>query len=154
MKKLLLAVILLVLFYGRYQYVDLSKFQSDVKHIEIKGEVVNPGVYEAHLHARISDLLKLAGGVNPEADLSSLNQAKDLGNGAVLVIPEQTIKEKISINTASAEQLEELKGVGPAMSKRIIDYRNAQPFRSREELKNVKGIGDKMYEKIKEQIAL
>ena len=47
-----------------------------------------------------------------------------------------------------------MKGVGPSIAQRIIDYRNQQPFKTLEELKNVKGIGDRMFEKIKGQITL
>lgn len=154
MKKLLLAVILLILFYGRYQYVDLHKFQSDTKHVEVKGEVQKPGVYEVALHARISDVLHKAGGVKPGADTSALNQADDLGNGSVLVIPSKTAIHKISINAATVKELEDLPGVGPAIAKRIAEYRTAKPFKALEELKDVKGIGDKMYEKLKGSISL
>ena len=51
----------------------------------------------------------------------------------------------IDVNAATAEQLEALPRVGPALAKRIIDDRNANgPFGSLEDLQRVKGIGPAM----------
>lgn len=62
--------------------------------------------------------------------------------------------QKISINTATQEQLETLPGIGASKAKTIIEYRTKKPFSSIEELKEIKGIGDALFEKIKEQITL
>ncbi len=61
---------------------------------------------------------------------------------------------KVDINTATASELaENLKGVGEAIAKRIIDYRNKNGgFANIDELKKVKGIGDKIFENIKNNI--
>ncbi|MEA2109612.1 MAG: helix-hairpin-helix domain-containing protein [Pseudomonadota bacterium] len=53
--------------------------------------------------------------------------------------------EKININTATAEQLAELKGIGPVYAKRIVEYRKANdPFKKPEDIMKVKGIGPKI----------
>jgi competence protein ComEA len=54
-----------------------------------------------------------------------------------------TAARKININTASQSELELLPRVGPALAKRIIEYREQHgPFKSAKELDNVKGIGE------------
>ena len=63
--------------------------------------------------------------------------------------------EKVDINHADAQELQKLKGVGPAIAKRIIDYRNAHGrFTKPEDLINVRGIGSKTLEKMRDQIII
>ena len=60
---------------------------------------------------------------------------------------------KISINTATMEELMTLNGIGESKAQEIINYRNTNGnFNSIEEIKNVSGIGDAAYEKIKDYI--
>ena len=62
---------------------------------------------------------------------------------------------KVNINTATAQQLCELDGIGSVMSKRIIDYRQQKgKFKSIEEIKNVSGIGEKTFAKLKDHITV
>ena len=56
----------------------------------------------------------------------------------------------ININTADENDLKTLPRIGPAMAKRIIEFRTVNgPFNSNDDLKKVKGIGKKTFEKIK-----
>lgn len=65
------------------------------------------------------------------------------------------IGEMVNINTADVEGLKKLKGIGPAMAQRIIDYREANgSFQAPEDIMQVKGIGKAKYAKLKEQIAI
>ncbi|HLC16947.1 MAG TPA: helix-hairpin-helix domain-containing protein [Thermodesulfovibrionia bacterium] len=62
---------------------------------------------------------------------------------------------KVNINTATAEELMTIKGIGKVLSGRIIDHRQkVGKFNSVEELKDVKGVGDKLFLKIKDQLTL
>ena len=65
------------------------------------------------------------------------------------------ISEKININTASAEMLAQINGIGDVKAQSIIDYRNKNGgFKTTGEIIRVKGIGEKTYENIKEQITV
>lgn len=61
----------------------------------------------------------------------------------------------ININTATEQELQALPGVGPVKAKEIVDYRKTNGnFKAIEDIKKVKGIGDKMFDKLKSNIAV
>ena len=154
MKKVLIVCCLLLLFYGRYEPVDLTTTQRKTKQIEVKGEVEHPGVYTVDIHADTGEVLKKAGGLKKGADVSGINQTQDLSDHSVLVIGKQQEQKKISINSATEKELQTLTGIGPSMEQRIIAYRSQQPFQTIEDIMKVKGIKEKLFAKIKEQITL
>ena len=89
-----------------------------------------------------------------DADLSAVALTQTLTHEGVLVVPEKREKQRISLNSATLEELDELNGVGMAIAQRIIDYRRIKPFETLEEIMEVKGIGEKMFEQIKDEITL
>lgn len=60
---------------------------------------------------------------------------------------------KVDINRASQQALEKLPNIGPAMAKRIIEYRaTSGGFKKVEELRKVKGIGAKRMSQLAEHV--
>ncbi len=59
------------------------------------------------------------------------------------------VAHRVDINTASAEELATLPGIGDSKAKAIVEYRAADPFHTIEDLKKVKGIGDKTFESLR-----
>jgi competence ComEA-like helix-hairpin-helix protein len=55
----------------------------------------------------------------------------------------------LNLNTATAEQLDLLPGVGPSTAEKIVTYREAHAFRSTKQLLRIKGIGRKTYDRIR-----
>ena len=67
----------------------------------------------------------------------------------------QMASQIVNVNEASAQELELVKGVGPALAERIIEYRTANgKFKSLDQLKEVKGIGEAKLSKMKNKITL
>lgn len=149
----MLVLVTIILNYS-WQPIKVEEYETSVLTAEIKGAVNEPGVYEIQKDTSISDLIEMAGGCSDEADLSSLNMNNQVLHQSVLVIP--VIKdEKVSLNSASLEELMTIKGVGERKAKLIVEYReNNHGFKTIEEIMNIKGIGEKTFEKMKDQLAL
>jgi competence protein ComEA len=138
--------------------------------VHVIGAVNNPGLYELSQNSVAQDAIEAAGGPTALADLSKLNLAGILVDGQQLVIPERVptvgpgtpspeppplTGSHLNINLATAEQLDTLPGIGPAIAQRIIDYRTTNgPFNSIDELLNIEGIGEGTFEELKDLIAV
>ena len=140
--------------------------------VHVSGAVAAPGVYELEEGARVADAVELAGGFLEGAAENALNLARVLNDGEQVVVPtaeEQAAQQsavesaggtaslggKVNINTASAEQLDTLPGVGKSTAQKIIADREANgPFSSPEDLKRVSGIGDKKYAELADLITV
>ena len=137
--------------------------------VYVSGQVENISVVELEdngdLH--LVDAVNKAGGMTDLADADAVNLAEKLTDGQHIHIPTKEIllQEKnfsgtssgdlVNINTADVEQLATLKGIGPAMAQRIIDYREQNgKFKTLDELKNVRGIGQKKFDALKDKITI
>lgn len=130
--------------------------------IEIKGEVIKPGVYQISSDTRLYEMIQIAGGLTKDAETEFLNLAQNLYDGQSIVIPkkqeeqkETSTTSKISINQASAVELTQLTGIGDARANAIIAYRNIHGGFSRlEDIMKVSGISESIFNQIKDDIRL
>ncbi|MGW6580765.1 helix-hairpin-helix domain-containing protein [Streptomyces globisporus] len=139
--------------------------------VDVSGKVHRPGVRRLPAGSRVADALEAAGGVRAGTDVTGLNRARVLVDGeqvAVGLPPGLPVtgtaggtgvgsgsagaaggagpSAPLSLNTATAEQLETLPGVGPVLAQHMIDYRTENNgFRSVDELRQVNGIGDRRF---------
>ena len=144
--------------------------------VHAAGSVVAPGLYRLPTGSRVGDLLDAAGGVAPEGDTNRINLAAPLADGERVYVPrvgelevppiavadEPTIADSpsgatavqpLDLNRATAEQLEELPGVGPSIAGAIVDHRETSgAFRSVDDLLEVRGIGPARLEQLRDLV--
>jgi len=136
--------------------------------VQVVGEVRRPGVFRLRAGDRIQDAVQRAGGATGRADLSGVNLAAKVEDGRQVIVPRRgaaamggaaaagsagggagatgalAAGQQLDLNTATAEQLDQLDGVGPATAQKIVAYRQQHGgFRSVDELDQVPGIGPK-----------
>ena len=113
--------------------------------------------------SRVQDAITAAGGTTAEADLEKVNLADYLHDGDQVHVPVKGQAVELAtpsagvlvhINTATAEQLNALPGVGPTLAADIIAYRDANGmFKSISDLDNVPGIGPSLMEQLQGLLA-
>ena len=152
--------------------------------VDVGGAVAAPGVVRVAAGARVTDAVAAAGGLTAEADTATLNLAAKLEDGQKVYVPTagETMPAAagggsadaggaaggagsagaggatsglVNINTASADELDALPGVGPATAQAIIDERDSNgAFTSAEDIMRVSGIGEKKFAKLKSSICV
>ena len=135
------------------QRVEIERVQPDIT-VSVSGAVRSPGVYTLVWGSLVQDLITAAGGLSADAEASLINPAAPLTAGASVFVPKtqsETGETRISLNSATAGELDRLPGIGPALAQRIIAGR---PFSSPEDLLNVSGIGPATLEKLRPFIKL
>ena len=147
-------------------------------YVDIKGEVLRPGVYEFSCESRIQEVIKKAGGFTEEADETKINLAQKITDQMQIIVPNVHSKQEdgltegnsekgsstntsvsnskqvtININTETLEELQTIKGIGKKKAEAILQYRKEHgAFRTKEDLLQVKGIGKKALEAIESQV--
>ncbi len=156
MKKIIIILILIVCYFQKYEYVDLSEFKSESITVEVKGEVEKPGVYELAYQSTIKDAIDAAQGVKSGANTDTINMNQIVTHNEVIVVDQKNDQVvQVSLNAATLEQLTSIKGIGPSTAQKIIDYRNENGlFKRIEDIMNVKGIKQKLFDKIKDSLRL
>lgn len=142
----------------------LSIVDDNFNTLNINGEVNNAGSYIVQKDATLEELILAAGGVTTNADDRAYNESIIVTPGVSYYIAPLYAKNdichteplvKVNINTASAEELQTLTGIGQVVSQAIYNYRSQNGlFMYIEEIMQVSGVGNSTFEKIKDYIIL
>ena len=145
--------------------------------VDVCGAVANPGVYEMDADSRVFQVIEVAGGFLPEAASASVNQAQPVSDGQQIYVPTQEEVEEgtmpaaiqqtetagdsdtaggvVNINTADADTLKSLSGIGDAKAQAILAYREEYgTFSTIEEIMQVPGIKESTFSAIKDKITV
>jgi competence protein ComEA len=137
--------------------------------VHVAGRVRRPDLVRLAAGSRVLDAVRAAGGTTAGADLDAVNLARKLVDGEQVRIPARGQAAAaappagvpagqpagtLDPNTATAEQLDTLPGVGEVTAGRIVAYRTAHPFTSVDELLEVPGIGQRRFEQLKDLVTV
>lgn len=155
---------------------DAVTGKAETVEIYLSGAVLNPGLYLVDKGSRVGEVLDRIGCLTVDADLTRVNLAKQCRDGMHINVPysklgkkvtpisnisnssskkspKEQVAREININTATAEELCKLNGVGPQLAQAIIDYREKNGmFKSKQELLKVRGIGSAKLAKFEREI--
>src|SRR4051812_27742870 len=144
--------------------------------VHVAGAVREPGVYRLAAGARVQDAVERAGGARSSGDVNAINLAAKVVDGQQVGVPSRARGgatpaagttpgatataaagsapgPPISLNNATADQLDTLDGVGPATAQKIIAWRTQHGgFRSVADLGQVPGIGPKKLAALKDKV--
>lgn len=122
--------------------------------VHVSGMVMSPGVVDVASGSIVANAIEAAGGLRPGARIDQINLAAVVSAGDQIVVPGPGVEEPlqrggsgdsapITLNTASAAELETLPGVGPVLAERIVSFRDQNGrFEVVEDLLEVPGIGE------------
>jgi competence protein ComEA len=148
---------------------------GELAYVHVAGAVRRPGLYRVPPGSRVAGVIDRAGGPSRQADLSGVNLAARVEDGQQVVVPRAAVAGggagsggaasatvtgagvvpgvKVSLGSATVDQLDELDGIGPTLAARIVEYRQAHGgFRSIDDLGEVEGIGEKRLESLREAV--
>lgn len=149
--------------------------------VQVAGAVHVPGVYQLLASSRVFEAVAAAGGFSDDADEQAVALAAQLFDGCRVYVPKvgETVSggviqpaessagitgahpasepggALVSLNSASAAELDSLPGIGPSLAEQIIIYRESEgPFTSIDQLTDVPGIGPAKLEQLRPLVML
>lgn len=138
--------------------------------IDVVGKVRKPGIVTVPKGSRVYEAIEAAGGLKGRVNTTSLNMARVLTDGEQILVGLDPVAApaadatggsgssagaKVNLNTATAEQLDTLPGVGPVTAQAILDWREENGrFGSVEDLLDVKGIGDATLGELRDHVSV
>lgn len=129
--------------------------------VDIEGDVHHPGLVTLPAGSRIAEALAAAGGVSKKIPVGSVNLAEIVTDGQLIVIGSSSVPgaaqtdSMVNLNTATANDLDALPGVGPVLAARIVAWRTEHSsFRSIDDLQEVPGIGPKVFANLKSLVRI
>lgn len=150
--------------------VEATEAEPKTIVVSVAGAVKEPGIVELAAGSRVADAIEAAGGLTDGADPGFLNLARVVADGDLVAVPDAAASAApapgddsggagtgglVNINVAGAAELDALKGIGPVLAERIIEYREANgSFQSLDELSEVSGIGSALLEQLRDQVTL
>lgn len=133
--------------------------------VYVVGAVRRAGLVRLPDDARVADALERAGGPTRRADLTLVNLAAPVADGQQIVVPARiaatangggtvaSTPTKVSLASATLDQLDELPGIGPVTAQKILDWRQSHgPLRSVDDLDAIPGIGPARVEQLRDLV--
>ncbi len=132
--------------------------------VYVVGAVRRAGLVRLSEGARVADALEHAGGPTRRADLTLVNLAAPVADGQQIIVPTRVpaaagagaavgAPAKVSLASATIEQLDALPGIGPVTAQKIVDWRQAHgPLRSADDLDAIPGIGPARVEQLRDLV--
>ena len=125
--------------------------------VHVAGAVTSPGVYRLPLGARVADAVERAGGLRRGAAEDGINLAARLSDGQQVVVPGRgtaaagvAAEGPISLGSATADQLDEIEGIGPVTAQNIVEFRDERGgLSSVDQLDEISGIGPSTMESLR-----
>ena len=138
--------------------------------VAVVGLVARPGLVTVPTGSRVADAVDAAGGLLPGTDPASVNLAALVTDGQQIAVGVPGVVGSpstspdgggaggggpVDLNTATAQELDALPGIGPVLAQRIVAHRDEQgPFRSVDQLDDVPGIGPTIFAELAELVTV